>query len=349
MPNKDKPKSILVIQLAGLGDIVMATPAIEALRRLYPKAKIFLLINSRSADIIRGFPYIDGIFILDRLHDAFTVVPKLRKYRFDTVINLYRLYTFFGAVKMFLLFWMIAGKYWVGRDTDRRGFFYHLKVPEKLSEQRHEIEYKLDIIRALGAKIEDISLSVEYDSLDEEFVKDLLSKRDITEDDILIAINCSTFRPSHNWLVEHYAELADKIIERLKVKVVFLGVERDRNSFNEIKNVMRHEALNFIGIFTVRQFAVFLKRCRVLISPDTGAIHIASAIGTPVVVLCGPSEHKRYRPWASKEKAVVITKEVECSPCFKYSCRSRKCMSLILPDEVFAAVSMLLEKNNVQI
>lgn len=340
-------KSFLIIQLAGLGDMVMATPALEALRQLYPRTKICLLTNSRSIEIIRGLPYIDEIFVLEGLRNVFTIIKRLRSYHFDIVINLYRLYSFKGAINMFLLFWAIGGKCWIGRDTDGRGFFYHLKVPEKLSKKKHEVEYKLDIIRALGGQIKDINLSVEYDGHDEDFVNKLLDKEGISDNDILLGVNCSTFRPSRNWMIDNYAKLADNIIERLKVKVVFLGVVSDKIFFIKIKKSMKQEPLDFVGTFNVRQLATFLKRCRLLISPDSGTVHVASALAVPMVVLFGPGEYERYRPYGNEEKTIVIRKAVECAPCFKLRCSNKKCMKLITPEEVFQAAKQLLEKINV--
>jgi ADP-heptose:LPS heptosyltransferase len=334
--------SLLVIQLAGLGDMIMATSAIEALRRLYPQAKICLLTNPRSVDIIRGSSYINEIFVLEGLRNIFIIIKRLRDYHFDMLINLCRLYSFKGAIKMFLLFWAIGGKYWVGRDTAGRGFFYHLKVPEKLSDKKHEVEYKVDIIGALGGEVKDINLKVEYDEGDENFVNAFLNREGITKDDILVGINCSTFRPSRNWGLESYAKLADYIVKRLRVKIIFLGIAKDKNLLLKIKKMMKQKPLDFVGAFSVRQLTIFLKRCRLLISPDSGMIHIASALEVPMVVLFGPGEYERYKPWGNEEKTIIIRKEVECSPCFKKICHNKKCMKLITPEEVFGAVEHLL-------
>lgn len=342
-------KNILLIQLAGLGDMVMATPAIEALRQLYPQAKICLLTNLRSAGIIRGSSSIDEIFVLEGFRDIFRTLKRLRGCRFDMVINLYRLYSFKGAIKMFLLFRVIGGKYWVGRDTDGKGFFYHLKVPEKLSDRRHEVEYKLDIIRALGGQTKDTGLRVNYDKNDEDFVNAFLKKKGIIEGDILVGINCSTFRPLRNWMVENYAKLADYIMERLKLKVVFSGVAKDKNLFLKIKKLMKQSPLDFVGAFNAGELAPFLKQCRLLISPDSGPVHIAGALGMPIVVLFGPGEYERYRPYGNEEKTIIIRKKLDCAPCAKNTCRNNKCMKLITPEEVFGAVERLLGKLNVRV
>lgn len=337
-----KVNSLLIIQLAGLGDMVMATPAIEALRKLYPEARLCLLTNPRSLDSIRGSPYIDEIIVIKGFTNIFAALRKLRKSRFEMVINLYRLYSLQGAIKMFLLFLAIGGKKWVGRDTAGRGFFYHLKIPEKLSDKRHEVEYKLDIVRTLGAKIEAIDLKAAYDAADEDFVNRLLDKEGLALTDLIVGINCSTFKLLNNWTIEGYAKLADLLIERLKVKVAFVGVESEKTLFARIKEDMRYQPLDLVGRLNVRQLTCFLRRCRVFISPDSGPVHIAAAFKIPIVVLFGPGECERYRPYGNEEKTIVIKKEVPCGPCYKEKCSDRKCMDLITPDEVFQAARQLL-------
>jgi len=336
--------SVLVIQLAGLGDMVLATPAIHALKQLYPAASISLLANSRSADIIIGSSEIYEVFILKGMKNIFKTLGFLRGRRYDVVINLARLYSLSGAVKMFLLFWLIRGKYWVGRNTDNKGFFYHLKIPEKLKEEKHEAESKLDIVRTLGAEVKEVKFCLNFNSDDEQFVDKLLDSGGINQNQHLLAINYSTFRPSRNWPHKFYAQLANQLYQETKATIAFLGVARDKNTFTQIKKQLNFAPLDFIGAFTVRQLGVFLKKCALLISPDSGTVHIANALGVPMVVLFGPGEYQRYRPY-NKTNTIIINKNVECAPCFKLHCHNKKCMELIRPEEVLVAAKRLLNSS----
>ena len=245
---------------------------------------------------------------------------------------------------MLLLFWAVGAKLWVGRDTDGRGFFYDLKVPEKLAEQKHEIEYKFDIVHALGGRVSDVRLEVCCDKGDDGFVEDILGARGVRRDDVLVGINCSTFRPSRNWTAERYADLADRLHDRLNARVCFTGVAGDKSLFEEIKGLAGCNITDLMGVFTTRQLACFFKRCRLLISPDCGAAHIAAAVRAPLVVLFGPGEYARYRPYGNDNKTIVIRKEVDCSPCLRDVCRHKKCMMLITPAEVFDAARRLLKQ-----
>jgi heptosyltransferase-2 len=193
----------------------------------------------------------------------------------------------------------------------------------------------------MGAEVKEINFNLDFTSEDEQFVDQFLNNKGINHSQRLLAINCSTFRPSRNWPYQFYAQLANQLYQQAKAKIVFLGVDKDKDAFMQIKKQLNFAPLDFIGAFTVRQLGVFLKKCALLISPDSGTMHIANALGTPLVVLFGPGEYERYRPY-NKMNTIIINKNVECAPCFKLHCSKKKCMELIRPEEVLAAAKQLL-------
>jgi len=321
-------KNILVIQLAGLGDMVLATPALEGIRKLYPESRIFLLTNSRAVDIIKGSHDIDEIFISDNLKDFLGLVKKLRLYHFDIVIDFYRLYSIKGAIKMFLLFLAIGGKFWVGRDTDSRGFFYHLKVKEELSDTKHEVEHKLDIIRALGGDINSIDFKVRYNKEDEFFIGNLLEEKGIEKEDIFIGINCTTVSPGRNWTLEGYRELAEQLIKELPAKVAFCGNRLDYKIFDVSTFDSSAKIIDLVGRLTVGQLIAFIRRCNLFISPDSGPAHIAAALKIPLVSLFGEGEYSKFRPYGDDKIIRIIRTPVK----------------FITPEEILAATRNLLNK-----
>ena len=230
------------------------------------------------------------------------------------------------------------------------GFFvqqFVIKVKENRADRKHEIEHKLDIVRRLGGEVSEVNLKAGYGKEDEAFINSILSQEGIGENYILVGINCSTFRPSRNWSINNYAKLADEIMGKLKIKTVLLGAAKEKGLSREIEKHMRNKPLNLVGKLNLRQLAAFLKKCTLLISPDSGPVHIAAALKTPLIVLFGPGEYERYRPWDNEEQTIVIRKEVECAPCFKRNCRNNQCMKLITSQEVFEAVKQLLNRYNV--
>jgi len=325
----ENPHTILVVQLAGLGDMVLALPALASLRELYPQAQILLLTNSRAGDIVRDSQDLNGVFVIDSVLGFLRLIARLRAYQFDLVINLYRIYSAGGALKMFLLFSAVGGKYWVGRDADGRGFFYHLKVKEALSDSMHEVEHKLDIIRALGGQIKETKFKIKCDRDDELFIQSFMEKEGVGPKDIVIGINCSTFRPSRNWVSAGYHELAERLVKELPVKVAVCGSNLNRRIFNEINADLSVRVIDVVGKLSVRQFIAFIKRCNLFISPDSGPAHLAAALGVPLVSLFGEGEYSKFRPYADEKMVQIIRIPVK----------------LITAEEVFQAVNELLNRN----
>jgi ADP-heptose:LPS heptosyltransferase len=341
-PNVSKNiKRVLIIQLAGLGDMVMATSTIRAIRRLYPNARLCLLINSRSFGIMKDFPYLDEIFAFKGLGSVFRIIFKLRQGHFDLVINLYRLYSFKGSIKMFLLFLAINGRYWVGRDTQKMGFFYHLKIPENLKDQKHEIELQLDIARALGATIDDTTMELPIQDSDKTFITDFLYKQGVSENDILIGFNPGGFRPSRHWFTQRWAQLADTLAESYRSKVIIIADKRDAADVESIAALVKYPVIKLSDL-TLPQLVALIARLNLFITDESGPMHIACAVKTPLVALFGPGEVNKFSPYPPDKRYVVIKKDTQCSPCYKFSCKKRECMSKISVDDVLSAVKTVL-------
>jgi heptosyltransferase-1/heptosyltransferase-2 len=321
-------KNILVVQLAGLGDMVLATPALSALRQNYPGSRIFLLTNSRAADIVRGSEDIDEIFICDTVRAFLNLLKRLRSLHFDLVINLYRIYSFSGMIKMLLLFTGIGGKYWAGRDTDGRGFFYTFKAADTLGGSRHEVERKLDIVRALGGKVDQIRFKIRYTQEEEIALENLFKKEGINKQNALIGINCTTVSPGRNWTRQGYQGLAERLVTEFPVEVVFCGNKLNYNIMGDFRADTALRVKDMTGKLTLMQLVVFIRRCKLLISPDSGPGHIAASLGTPLVSLFGEGEYEKLRPYGEEKKVRII----------------RTPLKLITVEQVFEQAKQLLKE-----
>ncbi len=300
--------SILLIQWAGLGDMVLATPAILAIRKVYPNSRICFLTNSRSAEILKCLKEVDEVFTADGLSDIFNASIKLRARHFDLAVNLYRLYSFVGSLKMFLLFFVIGARVWVGRDTNKRGFFYHIRVPEVLPDNQHEAEHKLNVARALGSVENELKFKLECSKSDLEFVDDLLQNVGVQKGDFVIGINCATFDPKRNLSASFYGELAQKICSETGFKVVFTARDIDRCFFDLIMSNLKANVIDLVGKLTVGQLVAFIKRCNLFISPNSGPMHMAAAVSVPLVALFGDLEFNELRPYGNPRLIKVIKK-----------------------------------------
>ncbi len=343
----DNIKKILVIKLAGIGDLILASPALRALRKRFPKAHIALLTTPRASELARESSYIDELFCLNpaskNLKEITRLIKSLRKKRFNMAINLYNLFTLGGALKMALLMYSIGTRYRVGRDTDGRGFFYTIKVPDKRFSERHEVEYNLDVMQALGADIKDKGLEIPISDKDREYVRKFLKQNGITDEDLVIGLNPGAFRPSRRWNKEGFAQVADELTERYKAKILITGGPEEIELAQEIADVMKAKPAITIGKTTIRQSVALVKRCDLFISNNTAAMHIAAVVKTPLVALMGPCS-LRYSPYGNKDRFIMVKKEVDCSPCYKFRCRKHLCMKLITVQDVMLAAEKQLEK-----
>lgn len=350
-------KRILIVQVAGIGDLVMATPTLRALRNRFSKSKISLLTAPRAKDIVVGSPYIDEIYTLashkyfrpgtflkpGSLRDTLRLIRKLRQKHFDLMINLYNLASIRGTLRMAFLFSTIGAKYRAGRDTDRRGFFYNLKVPERSLSPKHEVERMLDIARALGAKIRNKDLEIPLFAEDRNYVTEFFSQYQIRKDDLVIGINPGAFRPSREWDKKKFALVADELSKKYQARIIITGGKRDVKLANDISNLMITKPIIVAGKTTLKQLAVLIQKCKLFITNDSGPMHIAVTVKTPLIALCGPGPLK-YAPYGDGNRYIVIKKEVDCSPCYKMRCRSHKCMELIAAGEVLQAAEKQLDR-----
>lgn len=343
----DNVKKILVIKLAGIGDLILASPALRALRKRFPGARITLLTTPRAGELAEGSSYINELFCLNpaskNLRGVIGSIRSLRRERFDIAINLYNLFTLGGALKAAFLMYSIGVRCRVGRDTDGRGFFYTIKVPDERFSNRHEVEYNLDVMQALGANIKDKGLEIPISNKDREYVRKFLKQNGITDEDFVIGLNPGGFRPSHRWNKEKFARVGDKLTKKYKAKILITGGPEEIKLAQKIADMMTIEPIIATGEVTIKQLVSLIERCNLFISNDTGAMHMAAVMKTPLIALLGPGP-LRYGPYGDKNRYIIVRKDVECSPCYKFRCRKHLCMKLITVEDVLQAAEELLER-----
>lgn len=355
-----KLNKILVINFGGMGDLLLSTPALRALDNLYPDSYIALLTVSKSADILSGLSYLDDIFIFDfitseirgikifmklfKLARKLKVLFDLRKKNFDIVINMRTIVRISGLIKIGIIFAIIGAKYRAGRDTEGSGFFLNIKIPEKYIGEMHESEYDLNLVKLLGADISNRSLEINIPKDDIEYVDILLRRNNINENDYLIGINPGAGWQSKRWDIEKFAEVIKLVKNNINCKIILTGTKDDENLAIKLKEFVNNDLIIATGKTTIKQLAELIKRVKIYITNDSGAVHIASAVGTPIVAIFGPGDVIRYGPIG--ENVVVLYKKVECSPCNYVVCPKKdymKCIKSITPHEVFSAVLSLLK------
>ncbi len=356
----NKFQKILILRLSAVGDVVNVLPALRALRAAYPSARIAWLVEDRAKDILTDNPDLDEIFVFPRkkwqkgiknpirlpstLFEAFRFFRNLRRGRFDLALD------FQGNLKSGLMVMFSGGRVKLGFDAGASKEWNHLftNMHAGLAKTRiHRVDKFLSLIRKLGISsgYEKPHLVVTQD--DQEFISDFLKKR-INPAKRLVAIHPGTsdFGKYKRWPEKNYAELADTLIERLGVEVVFTWGPSELEMVEEIVSLMRQTAFIAPETRSIKQLAELIRQSGLFISCDTGPMHIASIMGIPQVAIFGPKDPVIYGPYAGRRAgrsiASVVRKDMPCSPCKKRKCDHNSCIKAVQPEDVFQAASNLL-------
>lgn len=353
-----RPDHILVVNLGGIGDFLLSTPALRALKRLYPQARISILIVPRIVELAKGLPYIDEVISFDFINGKCrggglliewkefkrlsNLLFTLRKRKYDLLINMRTLTSWRGVLRVLALAFLIGAKRKVGRDTDGRGFFFNVKIPETETGKKHEMEYDIDTVEALGAEIVDKTIDFDVDDRGVEKVHRILKKGGIFKHDILIGIHPGG-KPSHRWPIENFSAVIDEIDKKISCKFVITGSKDEVGLAKKLMKMASVEMVDLAGRLSIKELGGLIRRCNLFIANDTGPMHIAAILKTPLVAIFGPGDLTRYDPKSISDKVAVAYRSVDCSPCYRVRCKDQRCLRIIFPKEVVEAALSFLE------
>jgi len=271
---------------------------------------------------------------------------RLRRERFDLVLNMRTLHSRVGAWKMALLFFCVGGVSRAGRDTDGRGFFFTLKVPETTRGEKHETEYDLDTVRALGVPVSDAAPHVLISEDARKAVDGFLSRNGIAETDRVIGVNPGGAL-SHRWPLAYFGAALKQLLDRRPAVVVVTGGRGEQGLGEALVGVLKgYRVVNAAGRLSWEELGALLERCDLFITNDTGPMHVAAVLKTPLVALFGPGYLVRFDPRHFSDKAIVLYEQARCAPCDKLSCRDLRCLKRIVPQAVVTAALELLEREH---
>ena len=332
--------NILVIKLRYIGDVLLATPTLQAIKTAYPAARLTMLVNRGTEEVLLGNPHLDQIMVLEKgsLVAQWRFVSDLRRRRFDTVIDLTD-----ADRSAFLSLISGAGVRIGFNDEGRlRGRSYTAVVPTQ-TVVRHRIERDLAAIELLGigpaGKRPGIWLTPE----EQEAADRLLMRLGVRIDQPLAVLQPGARYWFKAWPADRFTELADRLASEHGCQVLIGGSRQEEDLAHRIHQAAKSRPVSFAGQATLKQFAGIVKRAGLFVGNDSGAMHIATAVGTPVVALFGPSNPAEWGPRGGTVE--VIYKGLDCRACFHPTCDrgEQNCMKLITVDEVMTAVGRAMK------
>jgi predicted lipopolysaccharide heptosyltransferase III len=333
--------NILVIKLRHIGDVLLATPVFRALRQAYPEARLTALLNRGTEAVVAHHPDLHEVLIAEKGATAAQLrfLRELRRKRFDCVIDLTD-----GDRSAFMSLATGAGTR-VGFNAEHRwrGLLY-THVAKPLPDDAHRIEYDLATVRALGLprtiSRPDLYLSPEEEVAATRMLEELVGSDGPQQK--LIMIQPGARYPLKVWPGERFAELADRLARAMPCRILFGGDARERDAAEAVRARTQCRPTVVAGRLSLLEFGALLKQCDLFIGNDGGAMHMAAAVGTPVVALFGPTYPERWGPRGTP--CEILYKGLDCRACYHPVCirGDDNCMRLISVDEVFDRCMRLL-------
>ncbi|MFH1287507.1 MAG: lipopolysaccharide heptosyltransferase II [bacterium] len=347
-------KKILIIQTAFIGDVVLTLPLIEAAHRKFPGSMISLLIIPGAYDLVKANPYLDDVIVYDKkgkdrgFKNFLELVQKIKSGKYDLAVLPHR------SLRSAMLVFLSGIPERIGFNRGA-GKMLLTKVV-KYSWNKHDVERNLDLIEGRGEALPRPRKQKIPIFLDEEDIKAAdkflksplipLFQRGKEGDCLLIGIAPGSVWATKRWLKEKFAELIKKLAEEYKTRIILFGGEEDEALAYEIRKLSNCDLIVAAGKLSLGESASAISKCRIFITNDTAPLHLASAFQVSTVAIFGPTTaNLGFGPYGTNY--LIVEKKLECRPCGKHGHKQCpkghfKCMKEIAADEVFGAVSALL-------
>lgn len=343
-----KPKKILIVRTDRIGDVILSTPVIANLRLAYPDAYIAFMCRPYTEDVLKGNPYLNEVIVYDKDNRQRNFLGSikfsfyLRKKKFDWAVILH------PAVRIHIVIFFAGIPFRAGWDR-KGGCLLTNRIEHKKQEgEKHEVEYTLDILRGLNIPVKDKTIYFPIKEEAEKRVKELLDGEKIKAEDKIIVIHPSASCISKRWPQDYFSQVIRLLRNKINCKIIVITSQKERESADKI--VQENEVVDLRGRLTVSELGFLLKRAALFISNDSGPVHIAAALNTPVISIFGRSDPGlsplRWGPRG--EKSFYLHKNAGCKDCLAHNCvKGFLCLRQIKPEEVAEkAFSIILENTS---
>ncbi len=331
-------KRILLIRFGSLGDVVLTTPVIRAVREAFPDAYIAMLVGDRSADIVSENPRLDEVISFRRdakgISEMRRVAAMLRERDFDVSVDMQRKF------RSSLLAYLSGVELRIGYHRPG-GFLCTVRIPD--NQNKHAVDRNLDLLRPLGIETDSREPEMFLSHADQQYASRVFAERGLASRSPVVGVFPGAGWRHRCWPAERFAAIGDLAAEKYRAGVAIFGGPGEEDVVDSLADKMRAPAVLVKDRMTLGQLGAMIKKCDLFLSNDTGPMHISVAVGTPTIGLFGPGNHIKFQPIGDKH--ALIRKDVPCSPCKQFTdkCKDNICMKLITIDEVWEKVSNCLE------
>ncbi len=364
---------ILVIKMAGIGDLLLATPALRALRETYPNARLDLLVTPASGGLLNGWEMIDNIMVIDKYmfdypgqilknpRNLSRLTPlwhQLRDGKYDAVLLLHHLTLPFGRLKHQMLLRATGAKWRVGLDNGH-GWFLNVRVSDKGFGAMHEADYNLAIAKAVGATTTNKRLTVPLSEEEHRAAWNILyefaAPTVIQHPIIAMHPGSGSYSTARRWEPARFAQLADTLYTEFGGQLLLLGGAEEAELHQQIQGMMQSTmpTRSLAGRGSIKVTAAILEQVDLFVGNDSALGQLAVASGTPTVSIFGLTNAKAWGPYTGGnhgQQAAVVRLDLPCMPCFyrghdlglPEGCATRDCLALLGVDPVAIAARRFL-------
>jgi heptosyltransferase-3 len=336
-------RNILVIKLKQLGDVLLSTPVLGALKEAWPDARVTYLVRRGTEAMLTDNPLLDGLMVVDREREtwgqALSFLRQLRQARFDLALELS------GGDRGAFYAWVSGARKRLGyqklRQTFWQRYFAFTQILLRPPLKTHTVQENLALLEPLGLNPTNPRLLFFWNAAVEAEVRELLKSQGLGPKKFVVMHPAAgwTFK---SWTPGGYARLAEALESEWGLKVILTGapLPRETDLAAAILAQCRVAPLNLAGQLSIKALGALIAKARFFFGVDSAPMHLAAAVGTPAAALFGPTGDFNWRPWG--EGHLVIKKDYDCMPCGKDGCQGSKvsrCLTEITPEEVLASLS----------
>ena len=321
-------KKIFVSQRGSLGDTLLATPTLRAIKETYPDSKTIVLASPSSREILENHPFVDALIIYNKGDSVFPIIKKI--WRSDVALLIDVRY------RSSLFAWLAGIPKRIGRGNKKKSFVTDQIAPP--DNDTYEVENTLALARYVGIDTKDFSLVMSpATEMEKEHVHLLLREQGVIENEKIVVIAPYSLSDMKDWPEEYYQQVVDFLTDR-KFKLVIVGGKEHHERAQKFQN-----AINLCGRTGIRETTYLISLADLVICGCTSVLHFAATTKTPQIAIYGPTTPVQ---WAPRKNCTAITKNLPCSPCYHkgQECQNNKsCVRSIKPEEVLLTISKILE------
>jgi heptosyltransferase-2 len=334
------PKHILVARTDKIGDLLLSLPVFQALKKAFPRTRVTALVSSYTQELVRDHPAIDRVATVEKTDGVFKLAGRLKEIAPDTFLILY------PRPKVVLAAWLAGIPVRIGSAYRWYSPFLNQKVPlHRSSNDRHEAEYNLEMLKPLGVISADKKIELPLSKSERDFAGDFLKEKGLKSKTRFVVVHPGHRGSALNWKPERYAQLVERLCKTKGLRIVLTGGAEETAIIARVTANLPglspdQKPVLIIGELGLKQLAAVYENALCFVSGSTGTMHLAAAVGTPTVSLFSPAPETtavRWGPWGN-ESTVLVPKGLTCEACKIGYCERHDPMDGIDVSDVLEAV-----------